>query len=184
VHLAEVGQLPEMPNYNGRHGDFEGPVGAGSRSESTGEDAGVALARHMFEEHLKELDSALSLGMTSTLPMAILVAHDEDGALIGFLEVGMRSHADGCNPARPVGFVEGWFVQETFRNRGVGRELMRVAEEWARAHGCLEMASDTWIDNIDGSAHAQFLFKMNQGERVLRQTLRFRFAPLGDSCNR
>jgi aminoglycoside 6'-N-acetyltransferase I len=30
---------------------------------------------------------------------------------------------------------------------GVGGELMRSAEDWARAQGCLEMASDALIDN-------------------------------------
>jgi aminoglycoside 6'-N-acetyltransferase I len=100
-----------------------------------------------LEEQLKETDNALSSKMIGMLPTVILVSHDEDGTLVGFLEVGMRSHADGCDPARPVGFVEGWFVHETFRHRGVGRELMRSAEDWARAQGCLEMASDTWIDN-------------------------------------
>ncbi len=85
--------------------------------------------------------------------MVILVSEDENGELIGFLEVGMRSHADGCNPARPIGFVEGWFVREKFRNRGLGAELMRSAEDWARAQGCLEMASDALIDN-EGSLRA------------------------------
>ncbi len=91
--------------------------------------------------------------------MVILVSEDENGALIGFLEVGLRSHADGCDPARPVGFVEGWFVQEEFRNRGIGRELMRSAENWTRAQGCVEMASDALIDN-EGSqrAHAALGF--------------------------
>ena len=69
--------------------------------------------------------------------MALLVAEDDNGGLIGFLEVGLRSHADGCDPARPVGFVEGWFVQEELRNRGVGRELMRSAEDWSRAQAAL-----------------------------------------------
>jgi aminoglycoside 6'-N-acetyltransferase I len=105
------------------------------------------------EEQLKEVDAALRNRISGTLPVTILVAYDEDGALIGFLEVGMRSHADGCDAARPVGFVEGWFVQEPFRNRGVGRDLMRSAEDWARAQGCTEMASDTWIDN-EGSQRA------------------------------
>jgi aminoglycoside 6'-N-acetyltransferase I len=91
--------------------------------------------------------------MIATLPMVILVSEDESGVLIGFLEIGMRSHADGCNPARAVGFVEGWFVQERFRNRGVGGELMRSAEDWARAQGCLEIASDALIDN-EGSQRA------------------------------
>jgi aminoglycoside 6'-N-acetyltransferase I len=105
------------------------------------------------ETHLTELDAIFSHPMAGTLPMVILVSEDENGALIGFLEVGMRSHADGCDPQRPVGFVEGWFVQEAFRNRGVGRELMRSAEVWARAHGCHEMASDALIDN-EGSHRA------------------------------
>jgi aminoglycoside 6'-N-acetyltransferase I len=64
--------------------------------------------------------------------------------MTGFLEVGLRSHAD---TAQPVGFVEGWFVHEAFRDRGIGKELMRTAEDWARRQGCLEMASDTWIDD-------------------------------------
>jgi aminoglycoside 6'-N-acetyltransferase I len=99
------------------------------------------------EEHRKELEIILRVGKYGTLPMAILVAHSEDGTLTGFLEVGLRSHADGCDTAQPVGFVEGWFVHEASRNQGVGRALMRSAEDWARKQGCLELASDTWIDD-------------------------------------
>jgi aminoglycoside 6'-N-acetyltransferase I len=79
--------------------------------------------------------------------MAILVSQDEDGALTGFLEVGLRSHADGCDIARTVGFVEGWFVHDASRKQGIGRALMQSAEAWARKQGSLEMASDTWIDD-------------------------------------
>jgi aminoglycoside 6'-N-acetyltransferase I len=100
-----------------------------------------------IEEHRRELNSFLHSGRNGTLPMTILVSHGEDGALTGFIEVGLRSHADGCDPAQPVGFIEGWFVHQPSRNQGVGRELMRFAEEWARRQGCLEMASDTWIDD-------------------------------------
>jgi aminoglycoside 6'-N-acetyltransferase I len=100
-----------------------------------------------LEEHRKELESILRSRMNGTLPMAVLVSQREDGALTGFIEVGLRSHADGCNPARPVGFVEGWFVHEARRKQGIGSALMRSAEAWARNQGCLEMASDTWIDD-------------------------------------
>jgi len=79
--------------------------------------------------------------------MVILVSEDQTGALTGFLEVGLRSHADGCDTKRPVGFIEGWFVVEPIRNWGIGKELMRAAEEWARAQGCIEIASDALIDN-------------------------------------
>jgi aminoglycoside 6'-N-acetyltransferase I len=100
-----------------------------------------------IEEHRKEVDAVLRTGRYGTLPMAILVSQDGGGALTGFLEVGLRSHADGCDTAQPVGFVEGWFVHEPHRKQGIGKALMQSAEEWARSQGCLEMASDTWIDD-------------------------------------
>jgi aminoglycoside 6'-N-acetyltransferase I len=58
-----------------------------------------------------------------------------------------RAHADGCDTRHPVGFVEGWYVESSHRDSGVGRPLMRAAEEWARSQGCHELASDTWIDH-------------------------------------
>jgi aminoglycoside 6'-N-acetyltransferase I len=100
-----------------------------------------------LEEHRREVDTILRTGKYGTLPMVILVSQNEDGPLTGFLEVGLRSHADGCDTERPVGFVEGWFVHEAFRKQGIGKELMRSAETWARSQGCREMASDTWIDD-------------------------------------
>jgi aminoglycoside 6'-N-acetyltransferase I len=105
------------------------------------------------DEHLAELETGQSGLGQPQFPVVTLVSEDERGALLGFLEVGLRSHADGCDTTRPVGFVEGWFVREEHRGTGVGRELMHAAEEWARAQGCLEMASDALIDN-SGSEEA------------------------------
>jgi aminoglycoside 6'-N-acetyltransferase I len=99
--------------------------------------------------------------MSGTLPATIFVAEDGTGRLAGFLQVGLRSHADGCDPAHPVGFVEGWFVFEAFRRRGIGRALMHVAEDWANSQGCKEMASDTWIDEtISQNSHEALGFEV------------------------
>jgi aminoglycoside 6'-N-acetyltransferase I len=100
------------------------------------------------EEQHREVDAFLTPTTPAPLPTAILVSsNDEDAeALTGFLEVSLRSHADGCD-THPVGFIEGWLVRETLRGRGIGTALMRAAEDWARAHGCAEMASDALIDN-------------------------------------
>jgi aminoglycoside 6'-N-acetyltransferase I len=99
------------------------------------------------EEHARELAQILEGKAPVTLPLIILVAEASEQILAGFLEADLRSHADGCNPSRPVGYLEGWYVAENYRHHGIGRKLLAAAEEWARGHGCVEMASDTWIDN-------------------------------------
>ena len=110
----------------------------------------------LVEEHANELRLLLGGKADSvlTMPLTILVAEASDGTLVGFLEVDLRSHADGCNPAQPVGYVEGWYVVEDFRLCGLGRRLLAKAENWARSHGCIEMASDALIDNeVSQRAH-------------------------------
>jgi len=106
------------------------------------------------EEHDRELAAILDGERVVTMPLTILVAETGDRTLVGFLEVDLRSHADGCNPAQPVGYVEGWYVVEGHRHQGIGKKLIKEAEDWARSHGCVEMASDTWIDNdVSQRAH-------------------------------
>jgi aminoglycoside 6'-N-acetyltransferase I len=97
-------------------------------------------------EHRTEAEAILSGKPMSTMPLVIFVA-EVKGQVVGFVEVGLRSHADGCDPLRPVGFVEGWYVEPDHRRRGIGSALLGAAEDWARSQGCTEMASDTWIDN-------------------------------------
>jgi aminoglycoside 6'-N-acetyltransferase I len=110
-----------------------------------------------LDEEKMAIDALLSTGMSGTLPAAVFVAESDDGQLIGFLEAGLRSHADGCDPAQPVGFVEGWYVLEARRNQGVGRALMSAAEQWARQHGAVEIASDSWITHEDSHRAHQAL---------------------------
>ena len=82
------------------------------------------------------------------------VAVWEDGTLVGFIEMSLRSHAEECESS-PVGYIEGWFVVEPLRRTGIGAQLVRAAEDWACAQGCTEMASDTWLDNtLSQQAHA------------------------------
>ncbi len=73
-------------------------------------------------------------------------AEDAPGELIGFVEAGERAYADGCNSS-PVLFLEGWYVDSLARRRGIGGELLRAAEDWARARNLTECASDALLDN-------------------------------------
>jgi aminoglycoside 6'-N-acetyltransferase I len=98
-------------------------------------------------EHALEVTPILEGTALLTMPLIILVAEASDRTLAGFLEVDLRSQADGCNPSRPVGYIEGWYVAESHRHTGIGKKLLAAAEDWARSQGCVEVASDTWIDN-------------------------------------
>ncbi|HEX2059954.1 MAG TPA: GNAT family N-acetyltransferase [Thermoanaerobaculia bacterium] len=103
------------------------------------------------EEHARELETPVDVAF---------VAEADDGTLIGFAEVSLHSRADGCDPSRPVGFLEGWYVAEPFRRTGVGAALVRATEDWARAQGCTEFASDTWLDNeVSQRAHEALGFE-------------------------
>lgn len=112
-------------------------------------------------EFARELTPILAGRGPSTLPTTHLVAESSDGRLIGFAEVGLRSHADGCDIAQPVGYLEGWYVDPAFRRQGIGRALLAAAEAWARTRGCREMASDALIDNeVSQQAHNSLGFQI------------------------
>jgi aminoglycoside 6'-N-acetyltransferase I len=77
----------------------------------------------------------------------IFVSKGHDGVLHGFIEASLRrDYVEGCTSS-PVGCIEGWYVIPDARRKGIGRELVRTAERWARAKGCNEMASDAELAN-------------------------------------
>jgi len=88
-----------------------------------------------------------SPAMLAAADQAVFLAETPRGEVVGFAEVALRQLAEGCNSS-PVGFLEGWYVRPEARHRGVGRRLMEAGEEWARAQGCTEMASDTDLENV------------------------------------
>jgi aminoglycoside 6'-N-acetyltransferase I len=76
----------------------------------------------------------------------VFVAERTGSGLCGFLEAALRSKADGCD-STPIGYIEGWYVDEDMRPCGVGRALVEAAEAWARSGGCRQIASDTELWN-------------------------------------
>jgi aminoglycoside 6'-N-acetyltransferase I len=93
------------------------------------------------------------------MPLAVLLAEDDDGRVVGFVELSIRPYAEGCLTDR-VAFLEGWYVMPDARRRGVGRALVAAAEEWAQAQGCTEFASDAEADNtMSARAHRALGFE-------------------------
>jgi aminoglycoside 6'-N-acetyltransferase I len=113
------------------------------------------------EEHAQELVPLLRGERPGNMPGMVYVAQADDGRLVGFMDVNLRSHADGCDPAVPVGYLEGWYVSPEYRRRGIGGRLLAEAERWSRDQGCKEMASDTWLDHLDSQqAHSALGFEI------------------------
>ncbi|MDE7252089.1 MAG: GNAT family N-acetyltransferase [Acetatifactor sp.] len=71
----------------------------------------------------------------------------EDDIPVGFAQCQLRyDYVEGTENS-PVGYLEGIFVMESYRNRGYAKELLNECEMWAKDKGCKEFASDCEIDN-------------------------------------
>lgn len=107
------------------------------------------------DELKKELQDILhsdrGIGVTARL---------EDGTPIAFMNLSLRSdHVSGATQS-PVAYLEGIYVVEAYRNKGIGKRLIDYAEDWAVKRGSNHLASDALLDNIAShSFHKQVGFR-------------------------
>lgn len=93
-----------------------------------------------------------------------LAKDDED--YIGFINVSLRYEFVQGAKSYPVGYIEGIFVKEPYRNKGIAKELVKAGEKWAKEKGCKEMASDAELDNkASQEFHKKLGFK--QGDAIV-----------------
>ena len=77
---------------------------------------------------------------------AFFLAWEEDRA-VGFAQCQLRrDYVEGTEHS-PVGYLEGIFVEEPFRRRGLAGKLLAACEGWALDRGCKEFASDCELEN-------------------------------------
>lgn len=55
-------------------------------------------------------------------------------------------YVEGCESS-PVGYLEGIYVKEKWRNLGIAKSLCEECEQWAKEKGCSEFASDCELTN-------------------------------------
>lgn len=90
----------------------------------------------------------------------------ENDLPIGFAQCQLRyDYVEGTNTS-PVGYLEGIFVKESYRNKGYAKELLTECEAWAKENGCREFASDCEIDNID-SFHFHKAMNFTEANRIV-----------------
>lgn len=78
---------------------------------------------------------------------AIIFLAYTDGECAGFAQCQLRhDYVEGCSTS-PVGYLEGIYVREKFRRNGIAKDLLKNCENWAKASGCTEFASDCEFGN-------------------------------------
>ena len=116
--------------------------------KATLHDLGVlsALALQLWPEHTKE-DLAEEFADSINQDSAHFFLLFEKDEAIGFAQCGLRHDYVEGTDSSPVGYLEGIFVKEDCRRKGYAVQLLSACEDWVRAQGCREFASDCELDN-------------------------------------
>lgn len=68
---------------------------------------------------------------------------------VGFAQCGLRHDYVEGTTSSPVGYLEGIFVVEEYRKRGLAKDMLKACQKWAKEQGCTEFASDCELVNED-----------------------------------
>ena len=103
---------------------------------------------------------------------AIFISIENDRC-VGFAQCQLRHDYVEGTESSPVGYLEGIFVSEGYRGKGIARELLLCCEKWAEEKGCSEFASDCELTNEDS---LRFHIKMgfSEANRIICFTKRLR----------
>lgn len=77
---------------------------------------------------------------------AFFLAYD-GGEAVGFAQCQLRRDYVEGTESSPVGYLEGIYVAEGYRKRGIAKKLLHSCEAWAKEKGCREFASDCELGN-------------------------------------
>ncbi|WP_085655832.1 aminoglycoside 6'-N-acetyltransferase [Pseudomonas sp. B11(2017)] len=94
------------------------------------------------------------------------VAYDPQNHPVGLAEASLRSDYVNGTDSSPVVFLEGIYVVPQQRRHGVAARLIEQVAQWGRENGCVEMASDTGLDNLVSQATHKAL-GFEETERVV-----------------
>ncbi|WP_285399435.1 aminoglycoside 6'-N-acetyltransferase [Lysinibacillus sp. fls2-241-R2A-57] len=101
---------------------------------------------HTLEEFSEEMGQLINAENA-----AIFIAYEDDEA-VGFAQCQLRTdYVEGTNSS-PVGYLEGLFVKEQNRQKGLAKLLVESCEQWAKHKGCFEFASDCELQNLESLA--------------------------------
>ena len=113
-----------------------------------------------------EMSSRLAI-ISASATDAVLVA-ESDGAAIGWIHVRATVSLESGSFAE----IRGLVVTEQWRSRGIGTELVRVAEEWAHDRGMTRLRLNTNVIRERAQAfYERCGFVHSKTSRVYEKTL-------------
>ena len=114
--------------------------------ENGQERTAAELAVKMWDSHTVEELEEEFWELVNSENAAVFAAYDGKKP-IGFAQCQLRSDYVEGTSASPVGYLEGIFVEEKYRKQRAASQLLKACEEWSRAKGCAEFASDCELTN-------------------------------------
>ena len=100
--------------------------------------------------------------------LALLVAEDGDGGVIGWIHVGGRRFLTSDAFAQ----IDGLVVEASARRRGAGRALVRAAEEWARGRGYAVLRVQSNVQRTEARPFYESMgYEVIKSQWVFRKTL-------------
>ena len=104
------------------------------------------LACQLWPDHtVEEMHSEFADTIAKSDAVFFLAYADETA--VGFAQCQLRyDYVEGTDSS-PVGYLEGIYVADEYRQQGVARELLSACESWAKSKGCTEFASDCELEN-------------------------------------
>jgi aminoglycoside 6'-N-acetyltransferase I len=105
------------------------------------------LACQLWPHHTVEEMCSEYADVIAKPDAAFFLAYVEETA-VGFAQCQLRHDYVEGTDFSPVGYLEGIYVAEGYRKRGVAKALLSACESWAKEKGCSEFASDCELDNV------------------------------------
>ena len=104
------------------------------------------LACQLWPDHTVE-EMRTEFAETLTKPDAAFFLAYADETAVGFAQCQLRHDYVEGTDSSPVGYLEGIYVADGYRQQGFARELLAACESWAKTKGCTEFASDCELEN-------------------------------------
>ena len=128
-------------------------------------DALAALAALLWDGHSASELAAEFSETISKKNTRFFIKYDNNTP-VGFAQCQLRYDYVEGTKTTPVGYLEGIFVKEAYRNRGYAKDLLAACEAWARENGCREFASDCEMDNT-GSFDFHMATGFEEANRII-----------------